>query len=249
VVQVRRFAKERRRLLHLATSLAVHGFFLWAVLASQFQPAPVPEPAPIMVELIPLPAPPPIPPPPPAPPTSNPTPEPAPADPPKRRAVARPTPRPPPPTMEVLAAGKDIKPQAGVELSESDVVGATTSASGAGAGSCNMARWLEGQLRKDRHVQAAMAQAYQGRPILVWNGSWVRHPGQEGAGLAAVREILMWEIAFAPEACRSKPVRGLILLSLNDAPGGARVAFGTSEWRWSDLLIARGGAPPSTFEQ
>jgi hypothetical protein len=129
-------------------------------------------------------------------------------------------------------------------MSESDIAGATTSANGAGGGTCNMARWLEGQLRKDRHVQAALAQVNQGKPIVVWNGSWVQHPGQEGAGLAAVREVLMWEIAFAPEACRSKPVRGLILLSLNDAPGGARVAFGRGEWRWSDMLHARMGGPP-----
>lgn len=225
-------------------SLAVHGLALWGALSMQATPPVVHEPPPMIVAIVPLPPPPPIPPPPPAPPTVNPTPKPAPATPPKRRAISRPTPKPPP-EIAPIAAGKAPKPQSGVELSESDIAGATTSSNGAGGGTCNMARWLEGQLRKDAHVQAAIAQANQGKPIIVWNGSWVRHPGQEGAGLAAVREVLMWEIAFAPEACRSKPVRGLILLSLNDGPGGARVAFGRGEWRWSDMLHSRMGGGPS----
>jgi hypothetical protein len=68
---------------------------------------------------------------------------------------------------------------------------------------------------------------------MVWNGDWVRSVGEDGKGLAAVREAMMWEIAFAPEACRTRPVHGLILLSMNNT---ARLAVGAGEWRWSDLL-------------
>jgi hypothetical protein len=32
-----------------------------------------------------------------------------------------------------------------------------------------------------------------------------------------------------------------VLLSLNDGPGAARVALGSGEWRWSDLLFSRSG--------
>jgi len=54
-----------------------------------------------------------------------------------------------------------------------------------------------------------------------------------------VREAMIWEIAFAPEACKSRPVHGLILLSMNTNPGAARLAVGAGEWRWSDLLHSR----------
>jgi hypothetical protein len=37
-------------------------------------------------------------------------------------------------------------------------------------------------------------------------------------------------------------VRGLVMISMNDAPGAARVVVGASDWRWSDLLFIRGGA-------
>ena len=87
--------------------------------------------------------------------------------------------------------------------------------------------------------QAAMAGAHRGRPVMVWNGDWVVHPGQEGGGLAAVREIMTWEIAYAPEACRAERVRGLVLISLRDGAGGAHIALGDSNWTWSDLIHAR----------
>ena len=70
-----------------------------------------------------------------------------------------------------------------------------------------------------------------------WNGGWVRHPGQEGGGLAAVREAMMWEIGFAPEACRKERVRGLVVVSLKDGSGSARLVLGENDWRWSDLLF------------
>jgi len=51
-----------------------------------------------------------------------------------------------------------------------------------------------------------------------------------------VREAIIWEIAFAPPACRAEPMHGLMLISLNDSSGTARLAVGHGEWRWSDLL-------------
>lgn len=51
----------------------------------------------------------------------------------------------------------------------------------------------------------------------------------------------MWHVAFAPEACRTAPVRGLVLLSLADGPGAPRLVVGAGVWRWSDLLHARRG--------
>jgi hypothetical protein len=36
-------------------------------------------------------------------------------------------------------------------------------------------------------------------------------------------------------------MHGLVLLSLTD--GGTRFAIGSGDWRWSDLLGLRGGAP------
>ena len=99
-------------------------------------------------------------------------------------------------------------------------------------------------LRGDGRLQAAVARAQPGgRPLLVWRGDWIQSSGEAGKGLAGLRQAIAMEVAFAPEACRAEPVRGMVLLSLGDGPGGARVALGSGLWRWSDLLFARGAAP------
>lgn len=147
------------------------------------------------------------------------------------------------------------------ELTAAELAGAITAGGGAGgaaaAGSgeggegagpgggrgCDMVRRLQAALRRDLRVQAAVAQAHRaarpgGRALLVWNGDWVQSPGQDGKGLASLRQAIVMEVGFAPEACRVQPMRGLVLLSLNDAPGSAGVALGARDWRWSDLLLA-----------
>jgi hypothetical protein len=233
-------------------SLAGHTAVVLLVISLQPRPPPRPELPPIQVQLVELR------PEPPAPPAPAPAPNPAPPEPappkvekkkptPPKRAIARPTPAPPQAVKPlVVETARETNPAA--EVSDAEVASAATAGSGGaggggGGGDCNMVGWLQGKLRKDRRVQAALAEAHNGRAIRVWNGDWITHPGQEGKGLAAVRESIMWEVAFAPEACRKQRVRGLILLSLNDGPGSARVVMGAGDWRWSDLLFSAGRGP------
>lgn len=165
--------------------------------------------------------------------------EPSPEPPPPQRSSFRETPKPPPPEVDPMPAGDAEKTTAGVAVSDSLLAGAATAGSGTSGGGCNMPRLLQNALRKDPLVRAAVARAHRGNAILVWNGDWVRHPGQEGNGLTAVREAMMWEIGFAPEACRAQPVHGLVLISLDDGPGAARLVVGSGQWRWTDLLHSR----------
>jgi hypothetical protein len=109
-----------------------------------------------------------------------------------------------------------------------------------------MARRVQAALRKDPRVQAAVADAHRAagptsKALFLWNGDWIRSRGQEGEGLAAVREAIMWEVAFAPEACRAEPVHGLVLFSMNDGPGSAGLVVGSGNWHWSDMLRPRAG--------
>jgi hypothetical protein len=93
-------------------------------------------------------------------------------------------------------------------------------------------------LQRDPLVREAVAGANRlGKAILLWNGDWVRSGGEDGKGLSAAREAVTWEVAYAPEACRNQRMHGLVLLSLGD--GGTRMAIGSGDWRWSDLLGLR----------
>lgn len=220
-------------------SAAAHGLVILALLAAPAPPSPREEPEPLAVALV---TPPPRPPDPP-PPKPEPTPRPAPpkaaperAPPVKRIPVRRPAPVQAPVAPLVVAAG----PSSEGEVSDAELSGAAVAGAGSGSGAgCDMARRLQAALRKDARVRAALSEAGAGRPLRVWNGDWVRHPGQEGNGLAAVREAIIWEVGFAPEPCRREAVQGLVLLSLADGPGSPRIVVGAGAWRWSDLLSRR----------
>ena len=129
-------------------------------------------------------------------------------------------------------------------LSESQIAGASSvgEGGGGGGGGCDLARAVQQALRRDRLVHSAVAGANRmGKAVMMWNGDWVRSGGQDGKGLSAVREAIMWEVGFAPEACRNERMRKPVLLSLAD--GNTRFAIGSGDWRWSDLLGLRKGPP------
>jgi hypothetical protein len=124
-------------------------------------------------------------------------------------------------------------------LSESQLAGAANAGEGGNGGGCNMAGLVQQALRRDPLVHMAVEDAHRlGNAIMLWNGDWVRSGEQDGKGLSAVREAIMWEVAFAPQTCRNQRVQGLVLLSLAD--GSTRFAIGAGDWRWSDLLGVRG---------
>ena len=248
---VRRRRATADNLVAATLSIAAHAGLLLAVLAVRVQPPMLPEAEPITVALYEPPPPPPEPP--------KLAPEPAGGPAPAKRSPPKLPVRPPrlvpPPEVESLPAKPAPRPVVVAELGEADLVGAATAGSGSGAGGvgagpggggCDMVRLLQDALRKNPRVRAALAQVHpeaaaRGKAVLVWNGDWVQSPGQEGKGLAGVRELIMLEVAFAPKACRSDPMRGLVLISLSDSPGAPRLALGSRAWNWSDLLFAKSG--------
>jgi hypothetical protein len=221
-------------------SVAAHVMALFAIYTAHVADPPRIEPEPVFLELVQWQ------PPPPPPPPQEPTEAPAPKVVPKPKpAKTHRTLRPAPPShiVEPIAAKPGPKTQMAVEVAESDLVGAATAGSGGSGGGCNMVRLLQAALRKDASVQAAVAQAHRagtGKAMLVWNGDWVQHPEQEGHGLAMIREAILIEVGFAPAACKAEPMRGMVMISLSDAPGAPRLALGGGDWRWQDMLFARG---------
>ena len=173
--------------------------------------------------------------------------------------VVKPTPRPvrapPPPTVEPLPSSAAVS-EPNVVLGEAALAGATVAGSGGGgggaggfgggpgSGDCDMVRRLQDALRDDPEVREAVTRTHRslgsgGKAILVWNGEWLRSPGQAGKGLAGVRQAIAMEIAFAPEACKARPMRGLAVIAFANGPAAPRLALGAGDWRWSDLLSAR----------
>jgi len=233
--------KKRTHAVAGALSVAAHLGVLALVFLPHLTPPPRPpvDEPPVNAILVPAPKPldaPPLPP----------SAKSAKAKPPPPEALAVAKPKPAPPEIKPLPAGKVISPVESAELTESEIAGATTAGSGSGGGgggggACNMVRRIQEALRKDHLVQAAaLAPTTAGKAIRVWNGDWVQSGGEDGKGLAVVREAILWEIGFAPAACKNEVVKGTVLLSLRDGPGSTRLALGGGEWRWADLLNLHG---------
>jgi hypothetical protein len=230
----------------IAAHLVVFALLFWP--HAQPMPHPV-APAPILVSLVELPKPEQ---PGPAQPPGPPTPAPAAASSPQ--IVPRPvTPHHAAPAQVLTAAAAATSETYETAetsdnsdlLSDSQLVGAVNAndegigGGGGGSGGCDTERIVQQALQRDPLVRTAVEDAHRlGKAVMLWNGDWVRSGDQDGKGLSAVREAIIWELAFAPEACRNKRVHGLVLLSLAD--GNTRFAIGSGDWRWSDLLEISG---------
>jgi hypothetical protein len=214
-----------------ASSVAGHLVVGMALFAAWGKPPPEPyEPRPITVALVTLPPTPPAPAP--APPAAA---ESAPAASQTQHAIARTIAAPARAVERPAVTSATASRDAG--LSDAALVGAATSAGGDGG--CNMARRLEDDLRGDPLVQTAVA-SFSGRAIMVWNGDWLWIDGEDGKGLTAVRQAMMWDIAFAPSACKAQTMHGLVIIAANRGHG-ARLVVGGGAWRWSDLLVPHPG--------
>ncbi|HVY35357.1 MAG TPA: hypothetical protein VG960_13175 [Caulobacteraceae bacterium] len=220
-------APKGARSLGVVVSAALHVAALLAFAWVQTPPPPEPDAVAMSASLVRLPKPDPDKPPEPV--------KPSPAKAGGRQSAVRPA-RLEAPT--VIVPAKIPKPDTSDLLSEAQIAGASSVGEGGGGGGggvCDMAKLVQRALRKDPLVQAAVSGAQRtGKAMMVWNGDWVKSGDQDGKGLAAVRESIMWEVAFAPEACRRQQMHGLVLLSLSD--GYTRLALGSGVWRWSDLL-------------
>ena len=218
----------KRSLMIGATSMSIAAHLLVAVLVLTLWISPRPEfePKVVMVDLAP-----------PFAPTLTPAPTPSAAaakqETPPPPNSARPNPLRAPISPLRASEHPTMSPDPG--LTDAQLAGAATAGDGPSGRPCDMVRRLQSALRTDPLVRTAGV-GLSGKAVMVWNGDWVQSSGEDGKGLAAIREAILWEVGFAPEACRAEPVHGLVVLSLGPAAGGARLALGAGEWRWSDLL-------------
>lgn len=204
-------------------------------------------------------SPPPSPAPPAPAPVATPDPKPRPTPPPAVHTRAA---RPAPPDVPTIVANPGPPAITFVGVGDRDLAGAAVAGSGHGTGAgtgtgsgngsvdgsgsggpCDMVQRIQDALRDDARIRqtAAAAQGTLGanQALLMWNGDWLLSPGQEGKGLAGVRQAIAVEIAFSPPACRHQAMRGYAVISLGDAPGSPRIALGAAHWRWSDLTGVR----------
>lgn len=167
--------------------------------------------------------------------------------PPQPNAAQEVAPTSPPPLAVRPPKPSDIQPPAviavtptatpGTGLTEGEIAGAQIAGQGNSppGGVCDMAMRLQTALRQAPLIRA-VAGRLSGKAVRIWDGQWLQTQGEAGNGLAAVRQVIMLEIAFAPPACRFQGMRGLILLSPDPMTDSPRLAIGKDQWTWDDLV-------------
>lgn len=112
----------------------------------------------------------------------------------------------------------------------------------AGGKSCQILDVLQTLLRSSDEIRAAI-QLIPARSrsvanaVMLWDGKWVDTPSLGGiAAVGPIQTMVLQIISAAPADCQAELVRGPRLITIGDARDTTVLAFGSGEWRWSDLL-------------
>ncbi|THD63890.1 hypothetical protein [Phenylobacterium sp.] len=155
-------------------------------------------------------------------------------------------PKPPPEPTDVAPQLIDVSlsdpdPSPRDPLTDPVALSVAAAASGASGRVCQIGAWLQSALQADPQVQAALLTIPRparsvSNALMLWQAGWIDAPEPAAAGIAAIRSAVVSGLRSAPAACRDQLVRGPELLMLTSESDTTVIAFGSGEWRWSDLL-------------
>ncbi len=111
-----------------------------------------------------------------------------------------------------------------------------------GGKTCQLFDQLQNILQSSDQVRRALPLIPQrarsvANAVMLWDGHWL--PAQAMGGPSAfdpIQAIVLQAILSAPPSCRVELVRGPRLIAISNANDTIVLAFGSGEWRWSDLL-------------
>ncbi len=73
--------------------------------------------------------------------------------------------------------------------------------------------------------------------VMIWDGRWAEAQSMGGdSGLGPIQKAVLDGINQAPPDCQGNIVRGPRLIAIGDQHDTTLLAFGSGEWRWSDLV-------------
>ncbi len=80
--------------------------------------------------------------------------------------------------------------------------------------------------------------------ILLWNGRWIDESDVGGpAALKPIEQAVAQTVSQTPPICQAELLHGVRFITLGDASDTMVLAFGSGDWRWSDLLATL--SPPT----
>ena len=117
----------------------------------------------------------------------------------------------------------------------------TTSANANGGKGCQIAAAMQASLQNSLEVKEALALIPAGsrsiaNAIVLWNGQWIDAASVGGPDtFRPVARAILAGIGEASLECQAEIVHGVRFVILADARSTVVLAFGSEEWRWSDV--------------
>ncbi len=110
-----------------------------------------------------------------------------------------------------------------------------------GARRCEIFDVIQHALQTSPAVRAAVAiippkARSVANAVMIWDGGWATPESMGGPpALDPIRSAVLDGVAQAPPTCQDDIVRGPRLIAVGDVHSTTVLAFGSGEWRWSDL--------------
>ena len=107
---------------------------------------------------------------------------------------------------------------------------------------CDILQGLKANLQSSDQVQAALGRIPTharsvANAILLWDGEWIDPLSVGGvAAIDPIEQAVALTVRSAPADCQTELMRGPRLIIIGDARNAMVLAFGSGEWRWTDLV-------------
>ena len=112
----------------------------------------------------------------------------------------------------------------------------------AGGKTCQILETLKTRLQGSEEVKAALllipAKSLSvAKAIVLWDDRWIDSSSMGGSsGLQTIERVVVQVVDQAPPNCQVELLHGVRFITLGDARDTTVLAFGSTDWRWADVL-------------
>jgi hypothetical protein len=153
------------------------------------------------------------------------------------------------PVLAAIASGGPSLTAMPISIESTPATAPSMPAQTAGGARCQLLENLKFGLQSNNAVKAALLLIPKkslsvANAILLWNGRWIDEADVGGAAvLDPIQQAVAQTVSLTPPDCQSELLHGPRFIALGDAHDTMVLAFGSADWRWSDLLATL--SPPT----
>jgi hypothetical protein len=150
-------------------------------------------------------------------------------------------PHPPTPILTAIVAGGPDLTAKPISINPQPAQAPPVLSQTAGGAHCELVETIKRNLQSNESAKAALLLIPKkslsiANAILLWDGHWIDESDIGGAdALRSIEQTVVQTISQTPAMCQGEVLHGPRFIILDEAGGAMVLAFGSADWRWSDL--------------